>query len=241
MIRVIISYTPYKNLPALKILIVEDEKVLNESMVIYLSGSGYTCESVSTYADALEKIDHYTYDCIVLDIMLPGGSGLQLLKYLKEDRKDEGVIIISAKGALDDKIAGFQLGADDYLTKPFHLSELSMRIAAIIRRKNFQGQSVITAGDISIDVAAKTAHVNNKELDLTQKEYQLLLYLVTNKNKILSKNAIAQHLWGDDLDFAENYDFIYTHIKNIRKKIVAAEGVDSIRSVYGMGYKLTAP
>jgi len=225
----------------LKILIVEDEKVLNESMVTYLSGSGYTCESVSTYNDALEKIDHHTYDCIVLDIMLPGGSGLQLLKYLKEDKKDEGVIIISAKGALDDKIAGFELGADDYLTKPFHLPELSMRISAIIRRKNFQGQSTINAGDISIDVVAKTVRVDNKELDLTQKEYQLLLYLVTNKNKILSKNAIAEHLWGDDQDFAENYDFIYTHIKNIRKKIVAAGGEDSIRSVYGMGYKLSAP
>ena len=225
----------------MKILIVEDEKVLNESMVTYLSGSGYTCESVSTYNDALEKIDHHTYDCIVLDIMLPGGSGLQLLKYLKEDKKDEGVIIISAKGALDDKIAGFELGADDYLTKPFHLPELSMRISAIIRRKNFQGQSTINAGDISIDVVAKTVRVDNKELDLTQKEYQLLLYLVTNKNKILSKNAIAEHLWGDDQDFAENYDFIYTHIKNIRKKIVAAGGEDSIRSVYGMGYKLSAP
>jgi DNA-binding response OmpR family regulator len=225
----------------LKILIVEDEKVLNESMVTYLTGSGYTCESVSTYNDALEKIDHHTYDCIVLDIMLPGGSGLQLLKYLKEDKKEEGVIIISAKGALDDKMAGFELGADDYLTKPFHLPELSMRISAILRRKNFQGQSVIMAGDITIDVNAKTVKVNNKELDLTQKEYQLLLYLVTNKNKILSKNAIAQHLWGDDQDFAENYDFIYTHIKNIRKKIVAAEGEDRIRSVYGMGYKLSAP
>lgn len=225
----------------MKILIVEDEKVLNESMVTYLSGSGYICESVSNYGDALEKIDHHTYDCIVLDIMLPGGSGLQLLKYLKEDRKDEGVIIISAKGALDDKITGFELGADDYLTKPFHLSELSMRIAAIIRRKNFHGLSSITAGDISADVVAKTVHVNNKELELTQKEYQLLLYLITNKNKILSKNAIAQHLWGDDQDFAENYDFIYTHIKNIRKKIVAAGGEDNIRSVYGMGYKLTAP
>lgn len=209
-------------------------------MVTYLSGSGYTCESVSNYQDALEKIDH-TYDCIVLDIMLPGGSGLQLLKYLKEDRKDEGVIIISAKDALDDKMAGFELGADDYLTKPFHLPELSMRIAAIIRRKHFQGHSLITAGDISIDVAAKTAKVNDKELDLTQKEYQLLLYMITNRNKILSKNAIAEHLWGDDQDFAENYDFIYTHIKNIRKKIVAAGGVDSIRSVYGMGYKLSAP
>jgi len=225
----------------LKILIVEDEKVLNESMVTYLSGSGYTCESVSTYNDALEKIDHHTYDCIVLDIMLPGGSGLQLLKYLKEDRKEEGVIIISAKGALDDKMAGFELGADDYLTKPFHLPELSMRLAAIIRRKHFQGQSAINAGDIAIDVNAKTVKVNNKELDLTQKEYQLLLYLVTNKNKILSKNAIAQHLWGDDQDFAENYDFIYTHIKNIRKKIVAAGGEDTLRSVYGMGYKLSAP
>ena len=209
-------------------------------MVTYLGDMGYVCESVNAYNTALEKIDHYTYDCIVLDIMLPGGTGLQLLKYLKDDRKTDGVIIISAKDQLEDKLTGLQLGADDYLTKPFHLSELSMRIEAIIRRRNFNGQSVINAGNIFVDITAKTVTANDSPIELTQKEFQLLLYLLVNKNRILSKNAIAQYLWGDDMDFAENYDFIYTHIKNLRRKIVAAGGDDCIRSVYGMGYKLQA-
>lgn len=207
-------------------------------MAAYLSAADYVCETAYTYHEALEKMEVHEYDCIVLDIMLPGGSGLQLLQHLKADRKTDGVIIISAKGSLDDKLTGLQLGADDYLTKPFHLSELSVRIAAIIRRRNVHGQSVAIAGDIQIDMNAKTATANNILLELTQKEFQLLQFFVINKNRLLSKNAIAQYLWGDDMDFAENYDFLYTHIKNLRKKIVAAGAEDSIRSVYGMGYKL---
>ncbi len=210
-------------------------------MLDFLSGAGYLCESVFSYKDALEKIEYHTYDCIVLDIMLPGGSGLDILRFLKQDKKTDGVIIISAKGALEDKIEGLQLGADDYLIKPFHLSELSVRIAAIIRRKNFNGQSVITAGDIQVDTMGKTVLVNNQQVDLTQKEFQLLLFLIVNRNRILSKNAIAQHLWGDDMDFPDNYDFIYSHIKNLRKKIVAAGSPDCIKSMYGEGYKLQLP
>jgi DNA-binding response OmpR family regulator len=223
-----------------KILIVEDEKILNESMRAYLSASNYVCESVASYGEALEKIDNYTYDCIVLDLMLPGGNGLQLLKYLKEDRKSDGVIIISAKDQLEDKLEGLKLGADDYLTKPFHLSELSVRIAAIIRRRNFNGQSVITVGNMSVDIDSKTITVQQNVVDLTQKEFQLLVYLLINKNKIISKSAIAQYLWGDNMDSVDSYDFIYTHIKNIRRKITAAGGEDCIHSVYGMGYKLQA-
>lgn len=203
-----------------------------------MSAAGYLCESVLTYRDALEKIDYHSYDCIVLDIMLPGGSGLALLRYLKQDRKTDGVIIISAKGALEDRIEGIELGADDYLTKPFHLSELSVRIAAIIRRKNFNGQSILTAGDIKVDTIGKMVTVNDQKVDLTQKEFQLLLFLVINRNRILSKNAIAQHLWGDDMDFPANYDFIYSHIKNLRKKIIAAGSGDCIKSMYGEGYKM---
>ncbi len=210
-------------------------------MVEFLSAAGYLCESVFSYKDALEKIEYHTYDCIVLDIMLPGGSGLELLHYLKQDKKNDGVIIVSARGALEDKIEGLQLGADDYLIKPFHLSELSVRIAAIIRRKNFNGQSIIIAGNIRIDTTGKSVHINRQELILTQKEFQLLLFLVINRNRVLSKNAIAQHLWGDDMDFPANYDFIYSHIKNLRKKIVAAGGEDSIRSIYGEGYKMQLP
>jgi DNA-binding response OmpR family regulator len=177
----------------------------------------------------------YDYDCILLDITLPGGSGLQVLKELKANNKTDGVLIISAKNSLDDKVAGLTLGADDYLSKPFHLSELSARIAAIIRRKNFDGSNILRFENIQIDTIAKSVLVKNKTLELTKKEYELLLYFASNKNRVISKNAIAEHLWGDNME--GNNDFIYTHIKNLRKKLTEAGDTDYIRSVYGMGYK----
>lgn len=222
----------------MKLLIVEDEFSLRQSMIEFLTASSYLCESSSNYHDALEKIELYDYDCIILDIMLPDGSGLDLLKSLKQNNKTDGIIIISAKGELDDKINGIEMGADDYLAKPFHLSELAVRVSSIIRRKSFQGKSQMIIGNISIDIQAKLVMVENKELDLTQKEYQLLIYLAINKNRVLSKNAIAQHLWGDDMDFPDNFDFIYAHIKNLRKKMIAAGSEDCIRSIYGEGYKM---
>lgn len=222
----------------LKLLIVEDEHSLRQSMTDFLSVAGYVCETASGYREALEKMDYHEYDCIILDIMLPGGSGLELLKNLKKDGKSDAVIIISAKGALEDRIEGLQTGADDYLTKPFHLSELAVRIAAILRRKQFNGQSVIQLGNITIDTLANQVKVHDTELELTQKEYQLFLFLVINKNRIVSKNAIAEHLWGDDMDFPANFDFIYSHIKNLRRKLVQAGNEDCIRSIYGAGYKL---
>jgi DNA-binding response OmpR family regulator len=225
----------------LKLLIIEDEISLNQSMVEFLSAAGYLCESVFDFGAALEKLELYDYDCIILDLMLPGGSGLELLRLLKQDRKTDGVIIISAKGALEDKILGIEMGADDYLSKPFHLSELSVRIASIIRRKSFNGQSTISINNLLIHTQAKEVTIEGKELDLTQKEFQLLLFLTINKNRILTKNAIAQHLWGDDMDLADNYDFIYAHIKNLRKKMMAAGSEDCIKSIYGEGYKMTAP
>lgn len=223
----------------MKLLIIEDEWSLNKSMVDYLSKQQYLCEAVNNYQDALEKIECYEYDCIVLDIMLPDGNGLQLLQHLKANHKQEGVIIISARNELDDKIMGIQSGADDYLTKPFHLSELSVRIAAIIRRKNLQGNNILIFKDIQIDVLAKSILVNEKDIIVTRKEYELLLYFMINKNRVLSKNAIAEHLWGDDMDMAGNHDFIYTHIKNLRKKLLAAGAGDYLQSVYGMGYKFS--
>ncbi len=223
----------------MKLLIIEDESSLNKSMVDYLSKQQYLCEAVNNYQDALEKIECYEYDCIVLDIMLPDGNGLQLLQHLKANNKQEGVIIISARNELDDKIMGIQSGADDYLTKPFHLSELSVRIAAIIRRKNLQGNNILTFNDIKIDVLAKSISVNEKDIAVTRKEYELLLYFMINKNRVLSKNAIAEHLWGDDMDMAGNHDFIYTHIKNLRKKLMVAGAGDYLQSVYGMGYKFS--
>lgn len=223
----------------MKILIVEDEAALNKSMVDYLSSQQYLCESVSNYHDAREKIETYQYDCIVLDIMLPGGSGLQLLQALKDEEKSDGVIIISAKGELDDKINGLSLGADDYMTKPFHLSELSVRIAAIIRRKNLKGNNLLSFEEITINIQAMVVKVHDKDIVLTHKEYDLLVYLITNKNRVLSKSAIAEHLWGDSMDMVDSYDFIYAHVKNLRKKLLNSGASDYIHSIYGMGYKFS--
>ncbi len=222
----------------MKILVIEDEPELNHSVVAFLRQAGYIVESAMSFRQALEKIEGYVYDCIVLDIMLPGGSGLELLRVLKEDRKDEGVIIVSAKDSLDDKITGIALGADDYLAKPFHLSELMVRIAAIIRRKQFNGQPMVIAGEISIDLLAKTVMVNEQPVELTQKEFALLLFFITNRNRVLSKNAIVEHLWGDDMGLADSYDLVYSHIKNLRKKLFVNGNVDYIKSVYGVGYKM---
>ena len=221
----------------MKILIIEDEKTLSESITAYLKGEEYICETAADYSSALEKTESYNYDCILLDLTLPQGNGMEILRQLRKNNKTDGVLIISAKNAIDDKVAGLNLGADDYLAKPFHLSELSARIAAIIRRKQFEGNNLVRFHEISIDTFAKTVMVKNRPLELTRKEYDLLLYFISNKGRVISKNAIAEHLWGDDMP--GNYDFIYTHIKNLRKKLQDASQEDYIRSVYGMGYKFT--
>lgn len=221
----------------MKILIIEDEKALTESIAAYLKGEEYLCETADDFRSAMEKTELYDYDCILLDIGLPGGSGLEILKELKANNKTDGVLIISAKNSLDDKVEGLMLGADDYLPKPFHLSELSARIAAIIRRKNFSGSNKVKFNEIEIDTVAKTVSINDKPFELTRKEYELLLYFISNKGRVISKNAIAEHLWGDNME--GNNDFIYTHIKNLRKKMIEFAAIDYIKSVYGMGYKFT--
>ena len=221
----------------MKVLIVEDEKELSKSMVTYLKAESYSCELASDVKSALDKTEAYDYDCILLDITLPDGNGLTILKELKANKKADGVIIISAKNSIDDRIAGLNLGADDYLAKPFHLSELSARIAAVIRRRRFDGNTVLTLNEIVIYTLAKTVHVNNINVDTTRKEYDLLLYLAANKNRVISKNAIAEHLSGGEADVFDNFDFIYAHIKNLKKKLTAAGCEDYIKSIYGMGYK----
>jgi len=224
----------------MKILIVEDEKDLSQSICDYLGNEQFVCEQAFDYEAAMEKISLYDYACIILDITLPDGSGMDILKELKKENKLDGVLIISAKNSIDDKVYGLNAGADDYLTKPFHLSELAARVAAIIRRKSFEGKTTIQFDVLKVDLNKKEVVVHNKPVDLTRKEYELLLYFIGNKNRVINKNAIAIHLWGDGMDVADNYDFIYTHIKNLRKKLVQAGAKDYIRSVYGMGYKFTA-
>ncbi len=223
----------------MKILIVEDELDLSSAIKDYLTSEGNLCETSATYETAYQKISLYSYDCILLDLMLPDGDGLKLLKYLKSLQKTEGVVIISARNALDDRITGLNLGADDYLIKPFHLSELNARIAAIIRRKNNQHSNVLNFNEIGVDLNAKTVTVNGHEVHFTRKEYDLLLYFIYNKSKAISKSAAAEHLWGDDADMADSFDFIYTHIKNIRKKLSDAGAKDYFHSVYGVGYRFS--
>ena len=221
----------------MKILIIEDEKALSDSIVTYLKGQDYICEIAGDFFAAIEKTALFEYDCILLDLTLPGGSGLSILKELRANNKMDAVLIISAKNSIDDKVSAFALGADDYLSKPFHLSELNARIGAIIRRKQFGGSNILAFNAISIDTTFKTATVNKKVLELTKKEFELLLYFMINKKKVISKNAIAEHLWGDEME--GNLDFIYTHIKNLRKKLMEADNIDYIKSIYGMGYKFT--
>ena len=220
----------------MKLLVIEDEQELCDSICTYLANEQFICERALDFHAALEKISLYDYACIVLDVNLPGGSGLDILNELKKQNKIDGVLIISARNSLDDKVFALKAGADDYLTKPFHLPELGARVAAIIRRKSFEGKNQITINELTLDLSERTVRVHSKDLDLTRKEYELLLYFISNKNRVIAKNAIAEHLWGDNMDIAGSYDFIYTHIKNLRKKLIQAGAADYIKSIYGMGY-----
>jgi len=221
----------------MKLLLIEDEPELGKSIQNYLDASGFICEWVTTIFLAIEKIELYEYDAILLDLMLPDGDGFEILNELKKQNKTEGVIIISAKDTLESRIEGFKIGADDYLTKPFHLSELLVRIQALIRRKQFSGNNIVIFNEIKIDILSKIVKVHNKQIDLTKKEIDLLLYLIGNKNRLLSKNAIGEHLSGDMADMLDNLDFVYAHIKNLKKKLKIAKSEEYIKTVYGLGYK----
>ncbi len=223
----------------MKILIIEDEAELLSVISNYLTEADYTCELADRFDLAIDKISIYEYDIILLDISLPDGNGLDLIKSLKKINQKTGIIVISAKNSLDDKISGLDLGADDYLTKPFQLAELNSRIKAVLRRRSFEGSDRIQFNEIEVDTQNKMVSVANSPIALTKKEYDLFLYFLINKNRLLTKESIAEHLWGDNIDLADNFDFIYTHINNLRKKIVSSGGKDYIKSVYGMGYKFT--
>ncbi|MEO6174999.1 MAG: response regulator transcription factor [Flavobacterium circumlabens] len=221
----------------MKILIIEDEQEIAQSISSYFKDNGVQCETVHNYAQAADKIDNYDYDCILLDLTLPDGDGFDILTELRNKDKTDGVIIISAKETLETRIKGFSLGADDYLTKPFHLAELLVRMQALVRRRNFKGSNSIAFEEIRIEVFTKTVLVNELKVDLTRKELNLLLFLIGNNNKVLSKAAIAEHLSGDMADMLDSHDFIYAHIKNLKKKLAKAGSGDYIRTVYGEGYK----
>jgi len=221
----------------MKLLLVEDEIELAKSIQEYLNGNDFVCEWAENFSLAMHKISIYDYDCILLDLMLPDGDGFDLLTELKKQNKTDGVIIISAKETVETRIEGFNLGADDFLTKPFHLSELLVRIQALIRRKQFNGNNKVSFNEIEIDLFSKVVKVNNEKIEITKKEIDLLLYLIGNNNRVLSKAAIAEHLSGDMADMLDNHDFVYAHIKNLKKKLKNAGSKSYIKTVYGLGYK----
>lgn len=221
----------------MKLLIIEDEQELSESIVAYLSSENYVCEQAFTYSDAKMKVNLYDYDCVLLDLMLPGGNGLDILRKIREKQNPVGIIIVSAKDSLDDKLKGLEIGADDYLSKPFHLPELSMQIYAIIRRKEFTANNVLRNNGIEINLTSKAINVNDMPVVLTKTEYDLLLFFIANRNKVISKASMAEHLSGDMADMLDNYDFVYTHIKNLKAKLAEAGVSDCIKNIYGVGYK----
>jgi DNA-binding response OmpR family regulator len=221
----------------MKILIVEDEKDLLNAMVDYLHQSGMSCEKASTLEEALERIDLYDYDGIILDIGLPDGSGLRVIEEMKKKNHQTGILIVSAKNSLDDRLAGLNIGADDYIIKPFHMPELVARIKSVFRRRSFQGKKELVMNELRVIPDEMMFFVNDKQVPLTKTEHDLLMFLLSNSNKVLTKESIAEHLWGDHADMADSFDFIYSHIKNLRKKIIDHGGRDYVKSVYGVGYK----
>ena len=221
----------------MKLLIIEDERELSDNIVAYLSSEHYVCEQAFTYDEAREKVNLYDYDCVLLDLMLPGGNGLDILRDIRSRRNPVGVIIVSAKDSLDDKVKGLEIGADDYLPKPFHLAELSMRIYAIIRRKEFAANNLLRSNGIEINLPGKSVSVGGQSVVLTRTEYELLLFFIGNRNRVVSKASIAEHLSGDMADMLDNHDFVYTHIKNLKAKLAEAGVKDCVKNVYGTGYK----
>lgn len=222
----------------MKILIVEDEADLLSSLVAFSEKEKYACDTAASYQEAVERVGLYDYDCILLDINLPDGNGLKLLESLKKINKNDGVIIISARNSIDDKISGLNLGADDYLTKPFHFSELNARIQAVIRRKKFDSPHSISFKNIQIDLNTRSVSVGGTSLSLTKKEFDILQHLIANKNRVISKNSLAEYIWGDHADDADSFDFLFVHIKNLKKKLKQAEADAEIKNIYGVGYQI---
>jgi len=223
----------------MKLLVIEDETSLLKSIIEYFTQEDYLCETASSFREGLKKAEDFQYDCIILDINLPDGSGLKILEYLRQHKKSDGVIIISARDSLDDKIAGLNLGADDYITKPFHLSELNARVKALIRRKYTHGTDLLEIGNLRLNLLSRSVTCGSQQILLTKNEYDLLVFLLNNIDRVVGKQAIAEHIYGDQADNMPSFDFVYSHIKNLKKKLKDKSCEDIIQTVYGLGYKLS--
>ena len=221
----------------MKIFVLEDEKALANSIVDYLTVVGHICEVVYSYEDAITKIELYEYECFVIDINLPDGSGLDVIRRIKEKRLSSGIIIISARDSIEDRIEGIEIGADHYLNKPFHLAELNAYIKSVKRRVNFEGDNIVVFNEIKMLPDDFRVFVHDEEIELTKKEFELLQFFLANKNRVITKSGIAEHLWGDNIDCSDSFDFIYSHIKNLRKKIMNKGCKNYIQTVYGIGYQ----
>ncbi|RYZ53993.1 MAG: response regulator transcription factor [Sphingobacteriales bacterium] len=222
----------------MKILVIEDEPDMRQTIVSFLKQEQYLVEEAGSYAGAREKLMVYEYDCILLDIGLPGGSGLDLLRELKADDQPGAVIIVSARDSLHDKLEGLDSGADDYLPKPFHLAELHARIRSVLRRNKQDGKDSLNFNNIAVDTTDRIVTVDETVLQLNRKEYDILVYLMLNRRRLVNKTALAEHVWGEQADDAESFDFIYSQIKNLRKKLKEQDAHAEIQAVYGIGYKL---
>ena len=222
----------------MKVLLIEDEADMRDNICASLAKEGFRVEVAENFDAAMDKVLLYDYDCILLDIMLPDGSGLDILQLLKKEGKSDSVIILSAKDSLDDKITGLDLGADDYLTKPFHMAELNSRLKSVIRRRSFGGKNEIRLNNLTIFPEEHSVQIAGETIDLNRKEFDILNYLVANKNRLVNRGSMAEHVWGDNIDSADNFDFIYSQIKNLRKKLRDNNADIEIRSIYGIGYKL---
>ena len=221
----------------MKLLVIEDEQDLQKMIIHYLKKEGYVCEEAATFKEGYRKISNYEYDCAIVDLNLPDGDGLKLVNILRKENAQTGILIISARETIDDRIKGLEIGADDYLTKPFNLSELNARIKAVMRRKTNQFSNELTFGSLVINLDERKVTANQVILHMTKKEYSILLYLVRNKNRVVTKDSIVEHLWGDYMDETVSYDFIYAHIKNLRKKLAENDCDDFLKTIYGIGYK----
>lgn len=225
----------------MKILIIEDEQDLLQLILRYFKKEGYVCEHASSFVEGYKKLNNYEYDCAIIDLNLPQGDGMKLVELLRKDDHKTGIIIISARDTVDDRINGLNLGADDYLVKPFNLSELNARVKAVMRRKVNEFSNQLNFGDLQLNLDEHTVKAHGNPIILTKKEFNILLYLARNQNRVVTKDSIAEHLWGDYMDEAVSYDFIYAHVKNLRKKLADNDCRDYVKTIYGIGYKFQVP
>jgi DNA-binding response OmpR family regulator len=223
----------------MQILIVEDETSLMESMVSYLEMEGFKCEQASSYHAGLCTLDKHEYLCMLIDLNLPDGDGMELVKLARKNEATPGIIIISARNAIEQRVEGLKAGADDYLVKPFHLSELVARVHSVVRRTRLKGGEVLSFDRIRVEPEERICYVDKQQVDLTQKEMDLLLYFMSNRNRVVTKEGIADYLWGDYGGGYGSYDFVYTHLKNLRRKLMDAGCPDYVQNIYGIGYKFS--